>query len=391
MKIAVIVMIKDEVELLEAWLSYHSYIFGAESLFIFDNGSTNLKTRTILSDWHIRLGGLDVSHSTSEDFRDKGDIFLKKIRALEDDGFDCFFPLDCDEFIAVDYFGNISTNAENIKCELNMFRLERRILGIKYALDNSPLLNFKYTKSPQKKCFFMGGVCSSLDHGFHDAKSFDNNLNCVETNIIYIHYHFRLYRDYVRAARDKLGPWIKNFDKKQLVDYRNAKKPGFHLIDKIISEPEIYYLEQRARFSGVDVVEVESFMKFMSARNLLVNIDLVLAAYISDEVGWQAHIDTCILVDSRLLINGWAFNEGGLQLGSVRLKFSNFISEPLIIHEQARPDVGRVHGSAPLFCGFSFACPVREIDDLVGLSVLFSSSKAILGHLMAIKVNFPSK
>ena len=123
LKIAVLMMQKNETELLEKWIVYHSELFGTENLFLFDNGSDDKKTIEILRVWQNK--GLNVSweHSTKHDFESKGTILGDRIKVLEEsNSYDCFIPLDCDEFLAVRLVnGGISCEFQDICSEIERY------------------------------------------------------------------------------------------------------------------------------------------------------------------------------------------------------------------------------------------------------------------------------
>ena len=383
MKIALVLMVKDEVELLEAWLEYHSNLFGSDSIFLFDNGSTNIQSLQLLKSWEGRLGGVDYSYSSVQDYENKPHIYINKFRELEGLGFDCLFPMDCDEFIAVDIDGHVAIDKFSIFAELNKFVGSKHILRIKYALDNTPLVDFGFVKSHQKKCFFFNGVCNSSDHGFHDSTSFEFGLEYIATNIIYFHYHFRGYDDYVRSAKDKLSPWISSFDDAALLEYKSKKMPGHHLIDKILQGPLSYYSDQKSKIFKNKLIKVGDFEAFMVGRKLLINkySDLINEL---DVVDWNFHIDELTFSDSKLKIRGWAYNSIGAEIKSIRLKINEYISDLLHFELSDRSDVVIVHTSALVKCGFSieYKCELELQGKEIGL--YFSSDLLTMGKYCVV-------
>jgi len=95
-------MQKNEDDLLVPWIQYHSELFGAENLYIYDNGSTSPAITQILSDAKLKGVNVYFEYSQKENFEGKGDILAEKIKQLDQlDIYDFFFPLDCDEFVGV--------------------------------------------------------------------------------------------------------------------------------------------------------------------------------------------------------------------------------------------------------------------------------------------------
>ena len=58
MNIAILMMQKNEDELLGKWIAYHSYLVGHQNLFIYDNGSTSERTLEALSE--AKAAGINV-------------------------------------------------------------------------------------------------------------------------------------------------------------------------------------------------------------------------------------------------------------------------------------------------------------------------------------------
>ena len=116
MKIACLMMQKNERILLEPWILYHGDLFGFENLFIFDNGSTDEIVITVLQKYEKRGVNINRAYNSKSDFEGKGNLIADKIRSLDQcNYYDFFFPLDCDEFIAChDIDGNIKLKPKKL-------------------------------------------------------------------------------------------------------------------------------------------------------------------------------------------------------------------------------------------------------------------------------------
>ncbi len=64
MRVACIMMQKNEGDLIHPWIVYHAELFGLSNLFIYDNGSTDVKTLKTLEKYERQ--GLNVFYDKSE-------------------------------------------------------------------------------------------------------------------------------------------------------------------------------------------------------------------------------------------------------------------------------------------------------------------------------------
>ena len=80
LRIALVMMQKNERLLLDYWLSYHQVITDPASIFVFDNGSTDPQTLAILR--AAEESGISVSrdYSRQKDYYDRGIIFANFIK-----------------------------------------------------------------------------------------------------------------------------------------------------------------------------------------------------------------------------------------------------------------------------------------------------------------------
>jgi hypothetical protein len=110
MNIAILMMQKNEDELLNKWVSYHSYLVGSSNLFIYDNGSTNKQVIDQLKDYEKKEVNVFWDNNKKTDYEQRGTVFYEKIKELDKEGiYDFYMLVDCDEFLGVvDEEGNIS-------------------------------------------------------------------------------------------------------------------------------------------------------------------------------------------------------------------------------------------------------------------------------------------
>ena len=93
---------KNEDDILEDWILYHSYLFGVNNLYIVDNNS-NEESLIILRKYEQH--GLNVCQRP--DYSKKGDYLYELIKQNERTC-DIAIPLDIDEFIAIVDIKNVS-------------------------------------------------------------------------------------------------------------------------------------------------------------------------------------------------------------------------------------------------------------------------------------------
>lgn len=97
--VSILMMQKDEGSLLRHWLEFHSKVVPYQSIYVFDNGSSDRETGEIL-DGAKNAGVNIIQANRPTDFERKGAIFSKFIQSGAVDSW--YVPLDCDEFLAID-------------------------------------------------------------------------------------------------------------------------------------------------------------------------------------------------------------------------------------------------------------------------------------------------
>lgn len=270
LKFAAILMQKNEGSILKVWIEHYIKIFGADCIFIFDNGSTDPVTLEVLKASEAAGISVDYRFSSREDFNSKGSIVVSKVKELDSLGiFDFFFPLDADELIAVDRDGEISFDLMDIEREMMTHLGEKKVLKISYAVDNSPIYEDHYRISPnQKKSFFCQKTINSLDLGFHCGSTIYGSEE-KKTNVVYIHLHYRSYSEKVERSREKLLGRVKSFSLKDLEQHRSEKGAGFHLVGEIIDGPEKYYASHKEKNGLVLLPSIRKHLELLSVYSCL--------------------------------------------------------------------------------------------------------------------------
>jgi len=241
LRIALLMMQKNESLLLDPWINYHRALVDPDSIFIFDNGSTDPQTLAILK--AAEESGLSVNRSfdQQQDFFKTGTILAEAIKQLDQsDPHDFYFPMDCDEFLACDLDGRISCSIHDIEDALANLTYSNKVLTIPHKYANSPYHPNRYTKTTSsKKCFFARGACESLDHGFHQGRSIAGSEE-LETGITYLEFHYKPYLAHMRLSRQKIEYLLPNLKRRTLSDYAKRLRSGHHAASALLQSEYTY-------------------------------------------------------------------------------------------------------------------------------------------------------
>ena len=239
--VKVIMMQKDEGDLIYPWALFHGTLFGFHNLVIIDNGSTE----PVLSRLRrLEALGTRVIYDYQEQshFVSKGDIIASIIQEYDaTDPADFYFPLDCDEFIGVEQDdGEMSFQASDIFAELAKYRGSKNALVVKTYLDNHPQTPGMFKKTGgQRKSFFSTKTCVSLDRGFNNPKVVDHGGR-QDTRLVYVHYHNKPHYLLQEHARRRLEPFLSDFSTKSLQTYISEKKTGYHSAQHLLTSARDY-------------------------------------------------------------------------------------------------------------------------------------------------------
>jgi hypothetical protein len=238
MKIACLMMQKNELALLDTWIRYHGSLFGYENLFIFDNGSEIEEINSILHK-HIRRGiSLQKAFRGKKDFFNKGHILGEYIKFLDQTAdYDFFVPLDCDEFLAV------QSEEDEILCQKGpivdeFLKYENTVqaLQIKGSYFNIPRDKEKFYFYPEQKLLFRSKTFAFMDEGFHVGRTVFSNTPIL-TNFVHLHYANKPFELGKSHAQEKLVGLVDNFSKENMLSYNG---PGEHLKRFFVQTKEQY-------------------------------------------------------------------------------------------------------------------------------------------------------
>ena len=227
MKIALIMMQKDEDHLLWPWVRYHGSRFGYDNCHIFDNGSTSPAVLDHLKECEALGVSVIYEHDKSTDYDRKHLIIKGKIDELrEQRSHTAFIPLDCDEFLAIDEHGNVSLSGDRILSHIGeMAREGDYYLRVTARFVNSPVERDRFYRSNTAKVIFLPGSRSGKqDHGFHMRALRESRI--IQTRLAYVEFHNRPYEQVLKSAREKLALRVPDFSDETL---RNYTGRGHHL------------------------------------------------------------------------------------------------------------------------------------------------------------------
>ena len=244
-KVACLMMQRNETSLLKPWVSYYQSLFGKENIYIFDNGSDDKEVINYLSYLRDECSfNVDFSHQSSADFKRKGVIFRKFIEELQClEHYDIFIPIDCDEFLGVlnhegDYF---DLQSDNIISHLNSLKYEQNALKIKRFFNNFPSSSSKFYRQNGEKTLFTANTINKLDRGYHKGESINGKE--TKTKLTYLHFHNKPLEELKRHSYNKLAPFFNIEDPSVLDELINNNN---RLAKNLIETSEGY----SKRFSG---------------------------------------------------------------------------------------------------------------------------------------------
>jgi hypothetical protein len=256
-KVACLMMQRDENQLLDAWLAYHGALFGSENLFVWDNGSTDQATREIL-ERHSRAGtAVDYTRDTTEAFRQKGWHLGNKIKELDAaQNYEFFIPLDCDEFLVLQHGPTMVEFAQAaIQNELQLHSGSRQALSVNSAYYNVLGRRDHFWCWKHTKTFFAAETFVNMDRGFHTGETFEGGRR--DTRLSHIHYHHKPYQWMVEHSKNKLRPFMNVDDPAEL-----KKAYATNRLAKFVLDPEAEYLK---RFDTNKTIVVDGFSAYVES------------------------------------------------------------------------------------------------------------------------------
>lgn len=226
-KLALFAFVKNEVDIIESFLSHHINMF--DDITIIDNGSTD-GTIDIIKKYDVTL----IRDNSS--FNEKGKICTD---IMNQNNCDILFPLDADEKIIYDDNELKTKNQSFIRSYLQ--NLE--ITGAKYKINRiyeyHPDNDGWYDLTKHRKIVFPKKSFMYTDGGFHrgrttldNPQTFSHSLywrkrfaihdNCIPIKISYMHYHFRSKDIWIKNTEAKLIQRLGDNFLEKLHDYNGC-------------------------------------------------------------------------------------------------------------------------------------------------------------------------
>jgi len=255
-RVCCLIMQKNEDALLQPWLDYHGALFGFENIYMWDNGSDSPKLLSTLKEYESKGLHVDYDMTSGTDFRRKGIILGDKIKELDLSGkYDFYFPIDCDEFLAIETDpGKVSCAETDIRAELSSLETENKALGINSAYFNILGQKDYFWRWPHKKTFFRTGTYKIMDHGYHEGVS-RIEQGRRDTRFVYIHYHHKPHETIVEHSKAKLRPFM-DIDNPEVLQAERAKG---NRLAVFITDPKESYMKKFSPEKGVSLPVVADF------------------------------------------------------------------------------------------------------------------------------------
>jgi hypothetical protein len=196
---------KDEYDLIEDFINYHSYLFGVNNVYIIDNGSTHPKVLDVYDNF-ISKGGTVYKHL---DYTNTGQgVAFTNFMNIHKNECKYLFGIDTDEFIClnnVDNYNSCDRNAiieylEKIPDDITMLQISKYLASV-VDIENENYINNKIEypcrninyfimqtacASLYFKWFFKGNTFKSTGVGCHTGTTLNEKKNLSEIN----YYHF---------------------------------------------------------------------------------------------------------------------------------------------------------------------------------------------------------
>ena len=380
MNIAILMMQKNESELLDKWLRYHGYLVGFENLYVYDNGSESQEIISLLEKYQQFGVNVDFEHNQRADFEGKGDLFCERIQSLEQSRpeIDFYIPLDCDEFLGfLDDEGNVSCDPTGLRSILALYKERKELLLIDSQYYNNAVSDVYFNKQPYRKCFFYKNTIKSLDVGFHWGKVKTSEQE-LTTRLVHFHFHNKPFTIGKAHAKEKLKGRVKDFEPQTIAAYRGA---GLHLV-RFFTQNESSYVANQLKQSSTYSAGLK--LKFeelgihwpyfdemnQSRKNMGLNEQTDgfenVARYFNGSIDFIGFDSNTL----ELTIKGWAVFQQSVPVDRVYFRFASGKEAEIVIrHRKNRDDVAKLLNMNQSAVGFEEKV---KIDKSVVLEPEFS-------------------
>ncbi len=354
-QVACLVMLKNERVVAPCFIGYHAALFGAENVYVFDNGSTDPVVLSLLDCFEAQGGHVERRFATTQDFHRKGSILGDLIKRLEQEArYDFFIPLDCDELVVLRTGNGYTADPATIHAYLDDLRDERRILHVTLNLSNLLGEPDRFRAAEYSKTIYPRGVFHHMDHGYHTGVAVGGDSPYRGCDLVYAHFHYRPYDEVVAFAKQKLRVELSDDEIEDHTRLRQFRGLGWHMVHYIVDGAEAYY----GQFREVpDPVHFPALGRQLSALGLAPPFEGFRLPPLAAPAA-SAPPPTVLVVDEATTarVRGWSLNPQAPD----EPVFLRFLVDGIAVWEgacrQLRPDV-RAGGHPTDRVGFDFPVP----------------------------------
>ena len=354
-QVACLVMLKNESVVAPCFIGYHAALFGAENIYVFDNGSTEPAVLSLLDHFEVQGGHVERRFASTDDFHRKGTLIGDLIKRLEQEArYDFFIPLDCDELVVLRTVEGYTSDPSAIHAYLDGLRDDRSILHVTLNLSNLLGEPDQFRSADYSKTIYPRGVFHHMDHGYHTGVAVGGGSPYRSCDLVYAHFHYRPYDEVVAFAKQKLRVELSDDEIEDQARLRQFRGLGWHMVHYIVDGPEAYY----SQFRNVrDPVHFPSLGRRLSALGLTPPFDgFRLPAPVAPPASVPPPIVLIVDEATTARVRGWSLNPGAPD----EPVFLRFLVDGMAVWEgacqQARPDV--LAGGHPTDrVGFDFPVP----------------------------------
>ena len=248
MRVRILMMCKNEIDIIRYWLEYYGALFGFPNLFVVDNLS-NDGTWEVLLDYAKRLG---VRAMRERNYMTKSRIVTQIARSSAAT-YDLVIPVDTDEFIVYYDQATGEFSPDRVRPVLDTLTDPTRIYKMRYlyALDRkeeytnpiAEMTDFSITNIGNwNKSILHANRVRFIDHGFHCEQP-----RCLTQftgfqqlpNLFLAHFHTRGYRMYIdKSVKQVVGRGIDPRNVALIRQLIAQNAPGKHHMLRVVAHAE---------------------------------------------------------------------------------------------------------------------------------------------------------
>lgn len=245
-RVACMVMLKNERTMTPRFIGYHAALFGAENIYIFDNGSTDPEVLAELERFEALGAQVERRYSTIEQFHHKGTVLGDLIKRLDRErDYDFYIPLDCDEFVVLRTRDRYTADPAAIQSYLDGLRGESSILKVTLNISNLLGEPDMFRPAEYSKTVWPRGMFLHMDHGYHTGVARNGDSVYRECDLVYAHFHYRPYEEVVEFAKQKLRVELSDEEIEDHARLREFRGLGWHMVHYVVDGAEAYYSQFR--------------------------------------------------------------------------------------------------------------------------------------------------